>query len=259
MANVAVGHTNLADGDDVVLSASSSVIFMPVSELRTVHVGRKWRGDGGNTETVFVDLGSAQSLDTIALMGTNLMTTGTTRVRASATDPLVTSALLYDSGDLVGEVDESYGYLVTLLDAPVSARYVRIDLTQGGVDYIEAGRLFIGLRSSFEVNADYGWSYAWVDPSRVTKSIAGQSYVDARESYRVFEMAFSFMVEDDRRGFVEQIDRVNGRKTDLLWIVDPEDDNLGYVTVWGLMSELFAISQPLFDRWSKSYRIEERL
>jgi hypothetical protein len=259
MANVAVAFENLADGDAVVLTATSQVLFKPVSELLTLHVGRKWQGSGGNSDSVIVDLGSAQSFDTVALIGTNLMTTGTTRVRVSNTDPTGATGELYDSGALVGEVDEAYGYLVTLLPAPVSGRYIRIDLTQTGVDAIEAGRLFVGLRESFEVNADFGWSYQWVDPSRVTKSIAGQSYVDSRQSYRVFEMSFSFMVEADRRGFVADIDRVSGRKSDLLWIVDPDDANLGYVTVWGLMSDLAAITQPLFDRWSKSYRIEERL
>ena len=263
MSNVAIAHENLADADAVVLTATSNVIFMPVSELLTLHVGRKWRGSGGNAESVIVDLGSSQSLDTVAMMGLNLTTAGTTRVKMSNTDPAVTVGDVYDSTALIGEVDERFGYLIDLLPAPVSARYVRIDLEEPIADYIEAGRLFIGLRSVFgsdgNYNADYGWSYQWVDPSRIVKSIAGQSFIDQRRSYRVFELSFSFMTETDRRGFVEEIDRANGRKIDVLAIVDPADANLGYVSVWGLLADLQAITQPLFDRWSKSYRIEERL
>lgn len=261
--NAAIAYANLADA--ATLTASSAIPLAPVARLKGPHIARKWRSTG-NAEAVIADLGAAKSLDTLALMGLNLTAAGTARVRASNADPTVTASLTYDSGVLpAGIVDPRYGMLVHLLGAAVSARYWRIDLADASLGYIEAGRLFIGPRNPFAYNFSPGWSRSYVDRSRRTESRGGQTYVDPGECYRTVSLTFDWITEAERNSFVEEIDRLNGTKTDVLLITRGDSPNLGRDSLWGLVADLDPIGQPQLvweggaPLYQKSYRINERL
>ncbi len=82
--------------------------------------------------------------------------------------------------------------------------------------------------------------------------------------YRVVNLSFEYVTERQRLGFVEEIDRVNGTHEDVLLITRSDSDNLGRDTIWGLISDLDPITQPLAwindaPAYGKTYRITERL
>lgn len=260
--NAAIAYDNLADRG--IVTTSSAVPLAPASRLQNPHVARKWRGNGNALEFVTIDLGASVLIDTVALMGLSLTLAGTVRVRVSEDDPSAQTGEAYDSDVLGGAVDPRYGMLVHLIPQPVLGRYVRIDLYEAGVLYVEAGRVFVGLRNTFAHNFAFGWTRAYVDRSRRTESRGGQTYVDPDVSYRVVNVSFETIPESDREGFVEEIDRVNGTHEDVLLITRGDSTNLGRDSIWGLMSELSPVSQPqvwLADgpAYAKTYTIAERL
>lgn len=246
----AVVFENLADAAEV--RASSSILLAQPTLVQQAHVERRWRALN-NVAALILDLGAEMQIDTVAAMG---LTATQGRVRISATDPSGAAGELYDSGAVA--VDQAYSTIVALADAPVDGRYVRIDLTDAASDYVEAGRVCIGLRSSFTYNFDYGWSYSYVDPSTRSKTRGGQTQITPRRPYRTIDVTFPRVTAIERYAFVETIERENALQKDILFITDPASDNLARDTIWGLMSETTPIVQPFLDDFTKQYRIEER-
>jgi len=254
----AIAYLNRSD--DGAIRASSAAALMPPEKLQNPHVARKWRGLLGSSEYLTIDLETPQSIDTVALMGLNLTAGGTTRLRVSATDSTATGSLLYDSSAVVGAVNPAYGYFIGLLPAPVTGRYVRIDLTDDELSYIEAGRLFVGPRTQFTRNFAPGVRWDRVDLSRKTKGRGGQTFIDRGNSYRTLDVTFEALTRGERYGVVEDIDRLAGERSDVLFLSDPTSDNLGADSIWGLLNGMRPTVQPYrVDIYSKSYGLEERL
>ena len=159
---------------------------------------------------------------------------------------------------MAGSIREAYGALVRLLAAPVSARAVRIDLSEGGVEAIMAGRLVVGLRSPFTLNFGYGWSYGYSDMSRRRKSAGGQTFVDRDDRYRVLDLTYKSLSAADRYGHVHEIDRLNGISRDVLFMTDTDSAELDRDSIWGLVQDMSPASQPNSAYFQKTYRVEER-
>ncbi|GAB5506693.1 MAG: hypothetical protein Rhirs2KO_18560 [Rhizobiaceae bacterium] len=246
----AVVHSNLADS--ATISASSSLLLAQPSRVQNEHVGRKWRSQLPTSHLV-LDLGSAQSIDVVAMIG---LTASTIRCRVSATDDTGAAGELYDSTEVA--VDQDFLQAIFLLSAPATGRYVRIDLTHATLTYTEVGRAVIGLKSAFTVNYAYGWGRTYVDPSIRTTTRGGLTQIRSQSTYRMVELPFDWIEEADRLGFIETIDRVNGLKSDVLMLLDTDSGNLPRDTIWGLISDASPVNQPYFDVYSKQYRIEER-
>lgn len=265
--NAALLYANLAD--DGTVTASSWAAAAPPSTLQDPHVSRRWKGRAGDTESITFDLGSAQSFDTVCLLGCqavdaddnqdNMTAAAIRQIRLSASDPTAIAADAYDSGSVSGEISSKYGSMIELLTSPVSARYGRIDLSQAGAQALLAGRLVIGIRSQFTVNFDYGGGFGFGDNSRTKKAAGGQTFVDQELGYRIINLTFSTLDPDDRYDFVQEADRLNGLKDDVLFIVDTESSDIARDTVWGLVTNLSLPTQPSFAFFSKVYSIEERL
>lgn len=271
--NANILYVNIAD--DATITASSAIASAPADTVQDPHVLRRWRGRLGDTEYLLADLGSSQSFDTIALLGLAYLdadsveqifdSSGTTRIRVSSVDGTGDAGDVYDSGVLSGQVSSSYGQLIKLFTAsPISGRYVKIDLTRASATALMAGRLVIGMRESFLYNFSYGWTFGYSDLSRRRKSAGGQTFVERDDRYRVLTLNFDFVDQDDRYGFVHEIDRINGISRDVLFVLNPESSTLDRDSIWGLIQDMsppsdrIATSVAGIDLFSKSYNIEER-
>lgn len=255
MANAAIAYLNIADlGRFSVIS--SQVLTLPASNMLVEHVQRRWRSLT-NADFVILDLLSSQTFDTIAVLGMTMSASGLIRVRASNTDPNVVSSPVFESGNVA--VSTSYNSYIALMSPAITARWIRIDLADsGGPGYVEAGRVFVGSRTSFTHNFSYGWQRAWVDRSIRNKTRGGQTQIWHDNMYRVLDVSF-VITASERTGLVETIDLVNGQKTDVLFVTDTASSNLPRDSIWGLMSELTPVAQPYFDLSTKQLKIEERL
>lgn len=253
MANAIIAYSNLADASTVVYSASSSTLLLPISNLLVPHIARKWRGSSGSTDYFLADFGSAVMMDTVAVMG---ITGQQIQVRVSSVDPLGLAGDMYDSG--VMNVDQRYFSSVNLIPSAVVGRFVRVDITTTDA-YVEAGRLFVGNRVQFSYNYVKGWSRLWTDRSTKSKTRGGQTQVFADNTYRSIDVTFDFLSQNDRDGFIEDIDQINATKTDVLFITNPASANLSRDSIWGLISGMSAVVQQYVGVFTKQYTIEERL
>lgn len=253
MANACIAYNNLVDTAPVI-TATSSNLLLPVSNITNPHVARKWRGTTGQTgDSIIIDLGSLQSIDTIACMGLNA---DYVHINVSAVDPTGVAGELYTNTWMV---DRRYNSQIALFSV-VSGRYIRIDVYNNVSPFFsEVGRVFVGLRTQFKYNFVKGWSRTWNDTSLRSKTRGGQTQVFPDVVFRTFDVSFDFLTQDDRDGFVEDVDRVNALKTDVLFVTNPNSSNLSRDSVWGLMTSLTPVVQPSIGTFTKQYTIEERL
>lgn len=258
---------NLAD--DATVTASSWIISAPPSRLQNAHTSRRWQGSSGATEYVLATWTTAQSIDVIELLKCAKLVSGIesamtsaaiVRVRVSSVDLTGAAGDLYDSGispQLVF-IDEAYESLAVFLAAPVSAKAVRIDLTEAGAEAIKAGRLVIGLKDTFSINYSYGWAFGFNDLSRITRSAGGQTFIDREITYRVLNVNFEYLDETERYDFIIETERLNGLSSDVLFITNIATTHPSRDSVWGLVQDMSPATQS-FTFFSKSYSIQERL
>ncbi len=248
MTNAALAFTNLADVTGVAISASGSVLLAQPTQLKNPHVGKKWR-DNATSTFVLVDLLTSRSIDTVMLAGLS-GSIPSFRVRLSTADSTGVAGNAHDSGTITGVpyFDPTYGMFVYLLPTPASARYVRIDISESGVSYIEAGRLFLGLRNVFDRNYQTPWTRTPVRTSVDVFGVGGQTYVDLRLGYWKVHASFDFVSETDRLGFIEAIGAaiVNNGHRDMLWIMDAASSNLSRDCLWGYLDQDLEVTQNIY-------------
>lgn len=255
--NAAILYTNLFD--TATLTASSAGSSTPVANLQTVPVSTKWLGTGGTTDNFTATWASDQSADTFAVPGLGSQFLSTDTVRLQLTSNGGSTGDIYDSTAQSGVVDPSYGYAVHLRPAPLTFRSAKWSWSKAAGSN-QAGRGIVGLRTQLTYNYQPGAGFGWTDLSKWTELAGGGVAVDARPSYRDWEVTFGWVTEAQFLSLVEPMDIANGTHADVLFIRDTANANLGLVTVWGLMRQLSKTMQPFTnsDLYSRSYAIRER-
>lgn len=236
MARVAMLYRNEPDYGTV--GAAHAVSTLPATFLQHPSLGNVWRTPADVTSSaVTADLGASRAIRVVALLACNLSAAGTARVKLSDVD--ASSAELYDSDALdPAGVDTIYQSFVHVLPAEVTARYIRIELADGSLDYLEAGRLVAGALWTPDYN------YAWDDIERGTVddsprelSIAGEPWVESRPARRRVRIALPWVSATELATHLDAMGRIAGRKRDVLVILDHEAASVPQETYWGLMTE----------------------
>lgn len=263
-SNAALAWVNPAAS--ATLTSTTAATAMPISNLQQQDTRRTWRGAGGAgvMESIYFDLlATTAGIDVVSLIYTNLAAGDTTRLRLSVADPTCATNT-YDSTAATGRVDPNY-YDLHFLCSPVSnPRYGRIDLTRAAGNP-EAGFLFVGGRTQFTYNIDYGAQRTLVDPSIIKKLSGGQTRPLSKPKFRRWEFNIGDMTETQRWSIAEAIDLANGITSPVLFFSDPSSTNLGRDSILGLLTETSPVAFIQgFDssgnpRYSRSYKIDERL
>jgi len=261
--SAALGWDNLSD-PPATLTASGAVTLAPVSLLQNVHVGRKWRHNATATFVV-ADLGSLMNVDTVMLAGVS-GEAPTFRVRYSTVDSTGAAGNAFDSGSISGlpYFDPDYGLFVHLKSTPASCRYVRVDISEAAVSFIEAGRLFVSEREAFTTNMQTPWSRSAVKAAVDTVGVGGQTYTDFRLGHWRTQAAFQFITETERNDFIEAIGLalVNLGRIDMLWISDTASTNLARDCIWGYLEQDLTATQNIYiipPLFSVEFPIRQRL
>ena len=166
--------------------------------LKGTRLSRVCRTVDDAAQTVLFDTGSANDVDSIAILGHNITSGATIKIQANATDawtaPSVDQTMIYNSGPIVYQFGSTQSY-----------RYWRLYIDDGSNpdDYIQLAYVFIG-----EALTMPGMARAKTinkkTNSAVQKSTTGQQYADKRLQYK--SGAFSFPnVEDDKRNEVDEM------------------------------------------------------
>lgn len=272
-STVKMAWVNHVDMQGVTLTASSEIATLPVSNLLTPHIAKKWRsqeeGAEGGDHQIDIDFGISGyddfetgdpvtdiGVDVVALIGVNMTRNARIRLEASRDPSFESLEYYYDFAD--ANVDPRFKIAVVQLPSVVIARYWRIYVTDS-IFTLEAGRLVMARCFQPAVNFTYGYQIGYVDLSRVARSRGGQQHVDEGNSYRQAQIQFDFLTELEAFESVLELDRVAGLHDDILVILEPYAANIGQKTIWGLVSANSPIIEPNFGIYNKSYSVEERL
>jgi len=134
-------YDNVAKGA-VLTSTQANVPSMPLSNLQDAQPRRRARLNAASA-TLDVDLLAAPPVDCVALLSTTLSANAIIRLRLANVSSFAT--VLADTGTINAEAqDEAQGHVVMVLPAPVTARYLRIDLTDGAAAFMDIGLLVAG-------------------------------------------------------------------------------------------------------------------
>jgi hypothetical protein len=125
-----------------VASAQATIATMPITNLQDPQPRRRARLMGSSA-TITADLGAEVPVDCVALISTTLGAGAMVLARLSNVANF--SVTLADTGLVNAEAqDESQGDVVLVLPAPVTARYLRVYLTDGAAPYMDIGLLVAG-------------------------------------------------------------------------------------------------------------------
>jgi hypothetical protein len=244
------------------VAASSQALAMPATNLLTPHPSERWRSLSPTAYFV-LDKGSERVADTVFVKGLTAGRNATIRLRLSSTDSTGVAGDVFDSGPVANgslNLDVDYYAAAWALPAPLSWQFTRVDIFDPDADFVEAGCLMDGLREAFNYNFTSGSGIQFVDRSRVATSAAGLSMVWPDNWYRKVDFSFEWVSAAQRYGLIERLDRINGRRMNVLLIVDVDSPNLARDSVFGLVTDLtpntFAQAVEIFG---KQLRIDERL
>lgn len=284
MGTVLIAYRN--EVDVATFSGGVWAAGLPVENLadpQPTRVARTNSADPVETTTT-LDFGSAMPIRFVALVRHNLTQTATWRIRLD--DDAAMTTPLHDSGAIAvwpsiapfgvglwGEFnwggrlspEEAGTYGITaiqVLDTPVRARYMRLDMDDAGnpTGYVQAGRLVAGPAWQPSINLQLGWSIEQVDPSQKARSRGGQTYVDVQPRYRRLRFTVDFLGRDEMFGNAYELERLKGVGGDLLVMIDPDDlQHRHRHTVYGQLAESAPITNPVLGRFAKSFVIEELL
>ncbi|HEV7458238.1 MAG TPA: hypothetical protein VGN96_15815 [Roseococcus sp.] len=286
MANIALLYDKPSDAG--AFSGGSWVAGLPLDNLKERDVQRLARTtDALTASTRFrVDLGTARPfpISSFALLNHNGTTAATWRiVVTNDDDDSDPGARTADTGDLplwvptvvLGSLPwgafpwngiDPDGYpagvlAFHLLPGAVLGRYVWVYITDTAnpAGYFQAGRFLAGEAWSPEVNASYGASIQYVDPSETRRTRGGRRLVSARPRHRLFRMDFEALTQNEAMGTAFEVQRRLGKAGDFLLCLDPAAD--GSIrfrqTIYAALSDLEPASITSHRTWAWGLTAEE--
>jgi hypothetical protein len=238
--------------DAAAITAGSEVTTLPASNVQQRHLSRKWyTAPAVNSSFIVLDLGASLSCQLLAVLGTNLTSAATVRVRGSVTDPTATGSLAVDTGVVSAGVKDGYGAIYKDLVAAVASRYWRIDIADASLTQLKVGGVFLGPRWAPSVNQEYGWSVRVADPSLVDESYGGQEYDDVRPQRRVLTFGLNYLDEAEMYGNAFALAVAKGVRGDVLAV----HNSLGsaYLSEQSVFGRL-RVNEPLIHAAARIFR-----
>jgi hypothetical protein len=254
-----IGYDNKADGATV--SATSEISTLPAANVQHIHLSRKWHtAVGVKSAALILDMLAAVSCSLLAVLGTNLTSAATLRLRASNTDPTGAAGELLDTGTVSAGVHDDFKAIYKSFTA-TSARYWRLDLTDNTVpDNLQIGRVFLGPKWTPTYGMSWDWAPDVEDPSRVEESYGGQLYAEELPKKRRLVFTLSYMSEAEAMTNAHKLRRACGVTRGVLAIPLENGSYVSHQAVWGRMTERSApIPHRRPTEWAQKFEIEEIL
>ena len=282
---VFAGAPNRAD--EATLTTGSQVASLPVTNLQDRQIVKPWRTQTTTPASTWVKAAFTQPqvIGAVALIRHNFSQGSRWRIRVGNDPNFATAA--YDSGwvDVWPTIEEfgtlpwgvfQWGGLVPqevatqitlsayhLLPAPVVAQHLRIDIDDAAnpAGYLQAGRLVAGPAYRPSRDMIYGWSIGFEDPSVVSKSRGGQTWIDVQERFRVLRFTLSNLNENEAFANVfDYLFRRKGIAGDVLVIPRADrPDQYHNQAIYGRLRTLEPLTNPYYESFETSFEVEELL
>ncbi|MBI1243759.1 MAG: hypothetical protein GC202_02045 [Alphaproteobacteria bacterium] len=263
MANFLFSYQNWIDQAGAALTASHEVTTLPVANLQNADILKVWRSAGSTVPWVQADLGQARAIRVLGLFGLVALASGdTVRWRLGTTPG---AGDVYDSGAVACGRAPGYAKSLHCLAASLSARYVRVDLSAPSLatTYIDVGRLWVGDAWQGARNFSYGISHA-IDDGK-SKQVAADGapnssvFVDPRAVGQTVSFALEAVGESEMWNYAMEIQRVPGRKRQVLFVPDPDSAWINRAAVLGLIEKSDSIKQMSFPLRTTSFDVRGAL
>jgi hypothetical protein len=162
--------------------------------------------------------------------------------------------------------DESQGNVVLVLPAPVTARYLRVDLTDGAAPYMDIGLLVAGQLWRLQRGTAYGIREGRVMLDRRDRNpyTGAQFPVPAIVNPRLAAFSLPALSTAEARNQHRDMLRRLGAARDTLWIAELSDSmaERNRRAIWGAMNapgEDAAISRDSLPLALRAFRLVERV
>ena len=219
-----------------------------------------WRSVAGVTSTyLLVDMGASYAIGVVYLGATNLTAAGTWRVRISTADATGAAGDAHDSTSVNAGVDPDFGIALLVLGSPATGRYLRVDISDSSLPYLEVG--ILRAMTKFQPGKNYamGAQTMFRDYSEVRKGSDGQDWTLRGTVQRGIALNLQAVTQSEWETHAEPMLRHSGISRDVLVCLDPAATNVGRVTYFGLLEEMPAYEQWAFGWQRAGYKLWHRV
>ena len=231
--NAAIALLSPTDSDAATIAAGSAVTTLPAANLQSQQPKKVWRSASAS-DYLNVTFAAPIAANMLALVGHNLSSMGTFRVRAAATLANTVTAPVVDTGyqsvwPATGKpVAPQWPRRLSMLTWSNDAAYLyyRVDILDPdpATTYIEAGRLVLGRYWQPTFNFDLSGTPLGFDQIDVqTKTDYGELFTDRRQRSAARRMSLQISASDKRETLdgVAEIQRLRGGHGDVIVCLDP--------------------------------------
>ena len=180
-----IAYTNLIDAASAPTCLTTDLLY-PAANIQNGRLSKRWRSTSPTAQTVVVNLGSAMSVDTIAILGHNLSTSSTLTIEAHTSDSWGTPALSAVT------LTHSTSAVLKFLSASQSYQYWRftLDDATNSDAYVEAGRLWLGEYLTIDPTSTVAFTVTKLRSDTVAYGRDRQKYSTEGVGWREFNLSF---------------------------------------------------------------------
>lgn len=274
MSNVWMSWFNWVDAESAILSADAEAGELVVENLRERQGYKVWRTDGleeGATDAGFdIDFGQARTVQVLALVfprendpalydePVSFASDDTIRHRLSAVS--AGAGELFDSGVVESGVADGYGYHVVKLDAPVSARYWRVDIdaiSRAALSFVDVARAWAGPVFTPTIGFSFGDNYGWTSDSAISRASRGLAeFSDNIEPVRTWTLQLEGLSNTERNELIDFERRMTASGQ---FLIGRGDVDAGMASMLARQQQSLGLSSLAHARNSKAFRLVESL
>jgi hypothetical protein len=242
-----------------VLSGAATAGGLPLANLQDPQPRKvaRWIGTSGH---VVADFGAAVPIGLVVISGTNLTAAATVRVRLSTADATGAAGDEHDSGVIAAGADPRFqGGVFHYLPADKTARYLRVDLADATLSWIDAGLLLAGPAFRPWRNYSFGYTLGFQDYGLNEKSPIGITFTSERGRPRAAALRFEFATSAEAMGDHVELSRLCGVTRNIAVVPNPDGPYLAAQAIVGTLDDVLPVSHAAFNVWSRTLSIVERI
>ena len=179
-----IAYTNLIDAGSAPTTLTEDLLY-PEENLQNQRLAKRWRSTDPSAQTIVCNLGSAQAVNTIAILGHNISSAATLTIEAHTSDswgsPSYTTSLTYTAGAIL-----------KYLSAAQTYQYWRFTVDDGSNadGYVEVGRFWLGDYISIDPSSLYGFTVTKRRSDQVVYGRDRQKFATEGVGWRRFSFSF---------------------------------------------------------------------
>lgn len=239
------------------MTTTSTPEATPAANLQDLLLSRVWRTATSTTsDAIQFDFGSSTPIGMVALFGTNLTAAADIVVKLSNTNS--TGDGTVHTSSTLNTADTTYRSFVYFLTA-ASARYVRIEISDSSLSFLEAGRLVIGNPFTPTYGLAFGLSRGYERAASLTRSAGGQQWLTVDYNQQVWAAEFRALTEAETNANFAAIQQYSGQFKDILICRDTASSSLPRDTIFGTIDNPHAIRAQEAGAHDIVFQVRERL